>query len=485
MSDDERGPGSSTDVSHGGRRPPLDPSSEEMRRLGYRAVDLIVSHLSSLSDQTVARRGSAADFAALVDEPLPRHGFGADDCLDFFFRRVLPAVPKVNHPRFHAFIPVPGSFYGALGKILEAGTNAFAGTWLGAGAMASLELTALRWVAEAVGYDAQAAGLFTSGGSIANLCGLAAARARYGAQTLEDGVLYVSEQGHASGEKAAAILGYPTTSLRRIPVDARYRMQAEALARRIETDRRSGLRPFFVAANAGTVNTGSIDPLPAIADLCEEQDLWFHVDAAYGGFAATCRRGRRLLAGMERARSLTLDPHKWLYSPVGTGCILVRDPGALEDAFRSGGDYLKDVPRDEVNFFDRGPELSRPARGLAVWLLVRTVGLDALARQVEWDLRLAQLAEQLLAAVPGLEIVCPAELSVVSFRHRPRDGESEPERSHRDAELMERTLAAGEVMISSTELSGRSALRLVVQNHRTSESEVRRSVAAIARTVSV
>ena len=185
---------------------------------------------------------------------------------------------------------------------------------------------------------------------------------------------------------------------------------------------------------------------------------------------------------MERADSLTLDPHKWLYAPMGTGCVLVRDRAALEAAFRVSGDYLKDVPRDEVNFFDRGPEMSRPGRVLAVWMLLRSVGLDALAEQVEWDLRLARLAEQLLSEMPALEIVCPAELSVVTFRSRARAGETEASRAARDTAIMERTLASGELMISSTDLAGRSALRLVVLNHRTTEDEVRRSVAAIART---
>jgi glutamate/tyrosine decarboxylase-like PLP-dependent enzyme len=253
------------------------------------------------------------------------------------------------------------------------------------------------------------------------------------------------------------------------------------LADAIAADRRAGAAPLLVSANAGTTNTGSIDPLPAIADLCADQRLWFHVDAAYGGFAALCDEGRRKLAGMERADSLTLDPHKWLYAPMGTGCVLVRDRAALETAFRVSGDYLKDIPRDEVNFFDRGPEMSRPGRVLAVWMLLRSVGLDALAEQVEWDLRLARLAEALLAQAPELEIVCPTELTVVTFRSRARSGESEAARSARDTAIMETTLASGELMLSSTDLDGRSALRLVVLNHRTTEDDVRRSVEAIAR----
>ena len=455
-----------------------------MRRLGHLAVDRLVDRLSALGEEPVGRRGSATDFAALVDEPLPRAGSGADSSLDFFFSRVAPGMSKLDHPRFHAFIPSASSFYAALGKLLDAGANPFVGSWLGGATVASLELTVLRWIAEAVGYDPRAAGLFTSGGSIANLCALASARAARAAGDSRTGhVIYVSEQGHGSFEKAALILGYPSSAVRKVPADDRFRMRIDALAATIEQDRANGLAPLLVCANAGTTNTGSIDPLPAIADLCAAHDLWFHVDAAYGGFAALCDEGRRKLAGMERADSLTLDPHKWLYSPMGTGCVLVRDRAALEGAFRVHGDYLKDVPRDEVNFFDRGPEMSRPGRVLAVWMLLRSVGLDALAEQVEWDLRLARLAERLLSEMPALEIVCPAELSVVTFRSRTRSGETEASRAARDTAIMERTLASGELMISSTDLAGRSALRLVVLNHRTTEDEVRRSVAAIARVV--
>lgn len=465
------------------QRPRLDPGPAEMRRLGYAAVDLVVSHLSSLSDQRVAKRATGAELAALVAEPLPRRGTGAEACLEMLSAKVLPGLTKVNHPRFHAFIPAPGSFYALLGEIVASGANAFVGSWLGGATLAALELTTLAWIAEAVGYGEPAAGVFTSGGSLANLAAIAAARQRHGSDALRDGALYFSEQGHGSVEKAARTLGYPGSALRRIPVDSSYRMRTDALAAAIVADRRSGRRPFLVCANAGATNTGAIDPLPEIAALCRAEGLWHHVDGAYGGFAALSPEGRDLLRGMELADSLTLDPHKWLYCPMGIGCLLVRDRSCLEGAFRAEGDYLRDIPRDEVNFFDRGPELSRPARVLPVWMLLRTVGVDALAAQIEADLRLARSARDQLAAIPGLEIVAPVTLSVVAFRSRARQGEDEAERARRDHEIMERTLAEGEVMLSSTDLGGRSALRFVVQNHRTDERELARSVAAVARVV--
>ncbi len=462
----------------------LDPSLEEMRRLGYAAVDAVLADQGRLSDRRVARRADSPQLLASIDEPLPRQGLGADSSIDFLFERIVPAMTRVNHPRFHAYIPVPGSFYGFLGELLAAGTNAFVGSWLGGASFVTLELVVLRWIAEAVGYPGEAAGVLTSGGSLANLTGLAAARERYGPTGLERGVLYVSDQGHHSFAKAARVLGFRDESLRVIESDHEFRLDCRQLHDQIRADRHAGRLPMLVCANAGTTNTGAVDPLDEIADLCAGENLWLHVDGAYGGFAALSEHGRGLLRGMDRADSLTLDPHKWLYVPMGVGCALCRHRELLERAFRSDAHYLQDVPRHEVNFFDRGPELSRPARALSVWMLIRSVGLDRLCREVEHDLELARLAETLIAEDPDLEVVVPTSLSIVVFRHRLRFGETEQQRSARDRLLVEAILEDGTLMLSSTDLGGRTALRLVVMNHRTTESEVRRSVAAIRRIAS-
>ncbi|HET9888341.1 MAG TPA: aminotransferase class V-fold PLP-dependent enzyme, partial [bacterium] len=343
-------------------------------------------------------------------------------------------------------------------------------------------LTTVRWIAELVGYPPSAGGILTSGGSLANLSALAAARAKAessGKLDLHRAKIYVSEEGHASLEKAAGILGFPAASIRRLSVNAELRLDAETLAGAIQNDRAHGDLPFFVSANAGSTNTGTVDPLEAIDRVCREHGVWFHVDAAYGGFAALTPEGRRLLRGMERADSLTLDPHKWLYCPMGVGCILIRDRTLLARAFRAQGDYLKDLPAHEVNFLDFGPELSRPARVFSVWMMLRAAGSEKLAQQISTDIRLAQLAAQLLREDPRFELVREPELSVVAFRLRRQEGEDESARGRRDALLMERTLACGELMLSTTFVQGRNCLRLVVMNHRTSEGDVRRSVRRI------
>ncbi len=458
-------------------RESLDPSPEQMRALGYRLVDRIVDYLAVLPGQPVAKRGTHDDFRSLVDEPLPVRPQDPASCLDFFFDQVAPGLTAVNHPRFHAYIPGPSSFVGALGAMLAAGTNPFVGTWLGGATASALELTVIRWVAEMLDYDPTAAGLFTSGGSMANLTAIAAARARHANR--EDPVsIYVSAEGHASVTRAIAVLGFSADVIRTVPTDDSFRMDSAILQSMIEEDLDSGRTPLCVVANAGTTNLGTIDPLPEIADICRDNGIWFHIDAAYGGFAALTPSGKKLLTGMQEADSLTLDPHKWLYCPTGVGCVLIRDRAALKAAFTTAGDYLKDVPENEVNFFEYGPELSRPARVLSVWMVIRSIGRDQLAHQVEEDMKLARLAADLLAKDDRLEVI-PPTLSVVGFRHRPRPGESESDRAARDTKLMEETLASGELMLSTTLINGQSTIRFVVMNHRTTEAEVRYSVSRI------
>jgi len=449
-----------------------------MRQIGYALVDRVVEHLTSLPGKRVARRGDRSTFAALVDEPLPEQPTSLEDCLDFFFARILPDMTRVSHPRFHAYIPCPSSFAGALGEMLAAGTNPFVGSWLGGGTVSALELTVLRWLAELLGYHPDAGGLLTSGGSMANLIGLASARAKFGPEVLQRGVLYVSREGHASVRKAASILGFPPSAICTIGVDPQYRMNVDEIAASLEADRADGRLPFFVCASAGTTNSGAVDPLPEIADLCRQHNLWFHVDAAYGGFAALTPHGRELLRGIERADSLTLDPHKWLYCPMGVGCALVREVRYLEAAFSAEGEYLKDLPADEVNFLNRGPELSRPGRVLSVWMLLRSAGRRELSAQIAEDMRLAGLAASLLSQDTRFEVDKPV-LSIVTFRHRARGGESEARRSARDSELMEAILADGRLMLSTTLLDGQNTLRMAVMNHRTTEIEIRDSVQRI------
>ncbi len=457
-------------------REPLDPSPERMRELGYAVVDWLVAQAAALDAAPVANLAALDVLAADVEEQLPAHPSSLTNTLEFLEQRILPRMTRTNHPRFHAYVPGPGSYYGSLGAFIAAALNPFAGSSLGGASFAALELLTLRWVAETVGYPVTAEGIFTSGGSMANLGALAAARA-----TLDDpstAVVYVSDQGHTSMDKAATVLGFRSDQIVRLATNASFQVEPATVIDRCRMDRARGRRPLFLSANAGTTNTGTVDPLDALADVCETEGVWFHVDAAYGGFAALTERGRASLRGMERADSVTLDPHKWLYTPFGCGCVLVNRPGSLDRAFAAHGDYLKDVAQTEVNFFDRGPELTRPARALPVWMLMRSVGVDALRRQIDADLDLAELAERLLREEPDFEVVHRG-LSIVTFRLVARRDESEEGRAAREERLVQTLLEGGDVLVSGTSLGGRSALRFVVLNHRTGEAEIRRSVAAL------
>lgn len=443
-----------------------------MRRLGYLVVDYLVADLERLSESRVSRRHEAADFAVL-HETLPRSPSSFEDCLRFFDQHAVPGLTRVNHPRFHAYLPSAGSWAGSLGSFLAAGLNSFVGSWLGGGSMSTLELVVLEWLAQSIGYPSDGSGILTSGGSIANLTGLAAARAT-AEGPLSQATVYVSDHAHASCEKAVSILGITPGNLRRVACDSAFRLDPRELRRRIDEDRNAGLAPLAVCASAGTTNTGAVDPLAETASLCAERDVWLHVDGAYGGFAAMNEGTRPLFDGMEQADSLALDPHKWLYAPMGVGCVLFRSRGAAERAFRAAGDYLRDTQNgDQVNFFDRGPELSRPARALSVWFSLRSAGIDKIQEEIAEDLRLAQLASRLLIENRHLELVAATVLSVVTFRFKQDTG------SIRAQRLMESTLEAGTTMLSTTELDGLIALRFVVMNHRSSEVEIRRSVREI------
>lgn len=461
------------DSSHRG----LDPDGDEMRRVGYEFVDRMVDELTSLRNQRVVTVASRDELCRAVDERLPEDSTDLEVCVDDFFRRVAPGMTRVNHPRFHAYIPAPSSFAGSVGMMIAAATNPFVGTWLGGATLSALEVTVVRWIAEMLGYDASTAGLFTSGGSMANLTALAAARTRWSDRSRKASI-YVSSEGHASIARAAAVLGFDDDAIRTVSADSGFRMDVDSLSEAIRRDQEAGRYPLCVVANAGTTNLGVIDPLPEIAATCRQHDLWFHVDGAYGGFAALTEIGRQRLQGMEQADSLTLDPHKWLYCPMGTGCVLVRDENALRMAFATSGDYLRDLSKNDVNFFEYGPELSRPARVLPVWMVIRSAGRAQLAHQIGEDMRLAGMAAEMLAEDERLEVI-PPELSVVAFRHRPRPGESEAERAARDAQLMNAILASGDLMVSTTIVGGRTILRLVVMNHRTTEADIRYSVSRI------
>jgi glutamate/tyrosine decarboxylase-like PLP-dependent enzyme len=320
------------------------------------------------------------------------------------------------------------------------------------------------------------AGLLVSGGSHANLTGLACAReARLGAEAGK-AVVYASTQAHSSIGRALRVLGFRSDQLRLLEPDDSFRLRPADVAAAVAEDERAGLRPLAVVANAGATNTGAVDPLPDLRTLCDERGLWLHVDAAYGGFAALTERGRHALAGVGDADSVVLDPHKWLYQPYDAGCVLVRDGDLLERAFSVHPEYMQDTAAagGEVNFADRGIELTRAARALKIWVSLQYFGVEAFRAAIDASLDLALAAEEQIRRSPSLELLSPTTLGIVCFRRRV-DGD-EPEHERANALLVERITESGLAMVSSTRLGDRYALRLCVLNHRTRAEDVERVV---------
>ncbi|HLK21697.1 MAG TPA: aminotransferase class V-fold PLP-dependent enzyme [Bryobacteraceae bacterium] len=455
--------------------PDLAFSPERMREIGYRVVDRLVEHLATLSSQRVGTKGDPAQLRTAFREPVPEQGSEFEAVLEQV-ERVLANTMHVNHPRFFAYVPGPGNFVGAMADALVSGYNVFAGTWISGSGPAAVELTVLEWLRQLCGLPETAGGIFVSGGTLANLTALAVARHVKVSGPLEDATVYYSDQAHSSLEKAIRVIGVPAANWRKIPSDSGYRLPVRDLAQRIENDRASGKRPFCVIASAGTTNTGAIDPLPAISQLCREQDLWLHVDGAYGAAAVIAPRGRELLAGLELADSLSLDPHKWLFQPYEIGCVLLRNHDHLLDTFRILPEYLKDTQlhTDEFNFTDHGIQLTRNFRALKLWMSIKVFGLAAIRAAIEHGFQLAEFAEACLRKMPGWEIVTPAQMGIVCFRYTHVD-----DAAH--LRLVQTLLEDGFALITSTVLRGQTVLRTCTINPRTTDADVQQSLERLDR----
>jgi glutamate/tyrosine decarboxylase-like PLP-dependent enzyme len=458
----------------------LDMPRDEMLALAERATRLLVERLEGLGADVAWRGASRVELEALLRETPPEEGRPASEVLDRAVRDVLLVAARVDHPRFFAFVPSAATWPSVVADFLAAGFNTFQGTWLGSGGPSQIELVVTDWIRHWIGYPEGAGGLFTSGGSAASLDALVAAREWAGAP--ERPSVYMSDQSHSALDRAARIVGVRPPNVRKVPSDERFRVRPDELARMVREDRAAGLNPIAVCANAGTTNTGTVDPLEDLADFCAEERIWLHVDGAYGGFAVLTERGRELMRGLERADSVTLDAHKWLFQPFEAGCLMVRDVRTLEAAFNVHPEYLQDTDLGEehVNFGDRGLQLSRSFRALKVWMSVQTFGMAAFRRAVGNGIALADRAGAYVRASPVLELLNPPSLGVVCFRFRPRAGaEDEAALEALNEEIQARVIASGTAMMSSTRLRGLYSLRLCILSHRTTWKDVEDTLKAV------
>jgi aromatic-L-amino-acid/L-tryptophan decarboxylase len=444
---------------------PLELPPEEMRRLGYRVIDRIVDHWSSLDAQPTVAVGDAAALREALGGPPPDAPGDPAAALDRLFDEVLPWTATNIHPRWFARISSPSNYVSTLADTVASGFNLLGTSWIASSGPSTVELTVLDWLRGWCGMPAGTEGVLTSGGSTASLVALVAAREARGS----GGVVYVSDQAHGSILRDLKVMG--EREVRVLRSDASFQLPVSAVASAVASDRAAGLKPFAVVANAGTTNTGAIDPLSELADLCAAEDLWFHVDGAYGAAAVLTPGGRSALAGIDRADSLVIDPHKWLFQPYEAGAVLVRQPGLLEKTFSLSGEYLRDTFGGEVNFRDRGIQLTRGTRALKLWLSVQVFGLDAFREAVAHGIALAEHAESLLRVRPGWEVVTPAQLGIVCFTRVDADD------SHVSAE----TVLEGYAAPSTTVLRGQTVLRLCTINPRTTFEEIEETIARMER----
>jgi glutamate/tyrosine decarboxylase-like PLP-dependent enzyme len=460
----------------------LEFTPEEMRAFGYLVIDAIVEHFAQLRSKNPSRKGDRAALESLLRQPPPERGTDPADVICELKEKVFRNMMHVDHPRFFAFVPSPGNFAGAMADALASGFNGFVGTWFAGSGMAEIELVTIDWLRRMCGLPATAGGLFVSGGSMANLTALAVARRAALNDDMSGAVVYYSDQTHSSVDRGLRVLGFQPAQIRKVPSDAEFRLEMAALREAVEQDRAAGRRPFCVIANAGTTNTGAVDPFPDLAGFCRERGLWLHADGAYGAAAAISDSGRRLLGGLELVDSLSLDPHKWLFQPFEIGCVLVRDFHRLRETFRITPEYLQDVHRagEEVNFCDHGIQLSRGFRALKLWMSLKIFGLEAFREAVNWGLHLAGHAERVLRASPMFEIVTPARLGIVTFRYAP-DGRSHEYVDALNQALVDEMLADGYAVLTSTRLRGRTALRLCTINPRTTDEDIEETVLRLGR----
>jgi aromatic-L-amino-acid decarboxylase len=454
----------------------LELSPKEMRALGYRVVDLIADYFAHLPEKRVGTKGDPAVLRPLLRTPPPDQPTPPDEIFATLSRDVFSNMMNVGHPRFFAFVPVPSNFVSVMADALASGFNVFSGSWLGGSGSVALELAVIDWLRQWCGLPETAGGLFVSGGSMANLSAIVAARHAKLDDRIEGAVVYYSDQTHSSVDRAWRIAGFLPEQIRRIPSDAQFRLPLDELARRIAEDRATGLRPFAIVANAGTTNTGAIDPLPEIAEICKTNDMWMHVDGAYGAATALCDRGRALLRGLELADSLSLDPHKWLFQSIECGCVILRDAEILKRTYRITPEYLAEVHRNvnEVNPHDYGMLLTRSFRALRLWMSIQYFGLDAFRAAMERGFELAEFAESILRTMPRWEIVTPAHMGIVTFHH--------PEADYK--KLADAMLADAFALATSTVLKGRTVLRFCTINPRTTEDDIAQTLRRIDQLVS-
>jgi aromatic-L-amino-acid decarboxylase len=461
--------------------PPLgDMPPEEFRRHAHAVVDWMADYLAGVGELPVLAPVQPGDVAARLPAAAPETGEPVADILRDFQDVIMPGITHWNHPDFFAYFSITGGGPGILGEMLAAALNTNAMLWRTGPAQTELEERTLDWLRQLMGLPDGFRGTIQDTASISTLVAIAAAREAAGLGVREEGMsglprlrVYASEEVHSSIDKAGITLGIGMSGTRKIPTDAEFRMDPAALERAIVEDRAAGIHPLAVVATVGTTSTSSIDPVPAIAEICARHDVWLHVDAAYGGSAALVPELRHVLDGAEQADSLVVNPHKWMFVPIDCSVLFSRRPDVIRRAFSLVPEYLRTSEGETVtNLMDYGPALGKRFRSLKLWMTLRWFGAEGMAARIREHVRLARVFAGWVRDEAGWEVMAPVPFSLVVFRHAPAGMTDEAADAHNER-VMAAVNAGGRALLSHTRVRGRIALRLAVGNLRTTEAHVR------------
>ena len=459
----------------------LELTKEEMTAYGYKVVDAIVEHFDTQHTKKPVAFASREEMDSLFLEQAPEQPSDAKQVLDFVLQEVMSKSAIVSHPKSYSFVPGPSNYVSAMADTLATGFNIFSGGWAASPAAAELEIITIGWLLKIFGFPKKkGGGIFTSGGSMANLTAIVTARRIKCGDDFSKAVIYLSDQAHSSNIKAIRVLGFRKEQIQIIPTDGDFKVSLNKLKNCIAKDRLRGMQPFCYVATAGTTNTGTVDPLTEISKICKQEDIWFHIDAAYGGAAILAKNGKQLLKGIDKADSLTVDPHKWFYQPYEMGCLLVRDHKWLKNTFTEKPEYLRDVEgnESEINFYDHGIQLTRRFRALKFYMSVKTFGLSAFRKAITYNIQLAEKVETILRKSKKWEIISPATLAVINFRYNPIGNTwNELQLDAMNQYISSQVINSREALLVTTLLNGHVVLRMCLINPRTTLDDVKETLA--------
>jgi glutamate/tyrosine decarboxylase-like PLP-dependent enzyme len=458
----------------------LELSKEEMKHYGYAVVDAIVEHFDTQNEKLPVALGSRKEMDNIFLEEAPEYASDPHEVLNFVLDNVITKSAIVSHPRSYAFVPGPSNYISAMADSLASGFNIFSGGWAASPAAAELEIVTMNWLLKIFGYPVKrGGGIFTSGGSMANLTALITARKIKCGDDFSKAVIYLSDQAHSSNIKAIRVAGFRKEQIRIIPTDSEFKFSLNKLKNAIAKDTLEGFQPFCLIATAGTTNTGTVDQLSELSTICKRDNIWFHIDGAYGAAAILANSGKQLLKGIEKADSLTVDPHKWFFQPYEIGCLLVRNHKWLKGTFTEKPEYLRDVEGNtsEINFYDHGIELTRRFRALKFYMSIKTFGLSSFRKAITNTIKLAEETEAFLRKSGNWEIVSPATLAVINFRYNPIGSQlSEKQLDKLNQYISAKVVASQKALLVTTVLNKQTVLRMCLINPRTTLNDVKETL---------